>query len=125
VIKGGKQRPVKELVNPPTRIVSKPWGREILWAKAPKYAGKLLIINKGHRVSKQYHRVKHETLYTLRGSYLMELNGRRVRMKPGSVVIVPPGNVHRMEARFGRVTLLEVSTPEVEDVVRLADDYGR
>ena len=108
-----------------TKTVDKPWGREIWWAQAPKYVGKFLEIKKGKRLSKQFHKVKHETLYTLKGRYLMELNGRRKVMKPGSVVMIPPGTVHRMEARFGNVTILEVSTPELWDVVRLEDDYGR
>ena len=120
-----KKLAADKLINPPMKEVIKPWGKELWWARAPKYVGKLLVINKGHRLSKQYHKVKHETIYTLRGSYLMELNGKTVRMDPGSVAVIPPGTVHRMEAKFGRVTLLEVSTPEVHDVVRLSDDYGR
>ena len=107
------------------KIVAKPWGREVWFAQAPGYVGKLLEIKKGHRLSKQYHKVKHETLYTLKGRYVMELNGRRRVMKPGSVVTIPPRTVHRMAAPYGDVTLLEVSTPEVWDVVRLEDDYGR
>ena len=109
----------------PVKEVKKPWGKEIWFAQSPKYVGKLLVINKGHRLSKQYHRVKHETLYTLRGRYMMEMNGILKVMMPGSVAVIPPGTVHRMEARFGRVTIFEVSTPEVHDVVRLSDDYGR
>lgn len=114
-----------KLLNPPIKEVKKPWGREIWFAVAPKYVGKILVINKGHRLSKQFHRVKHETLYTVRGRYLMEMNGILKVMLPGSVAVIPPRTVHRMEARFGRVTLFEVSTPEVHDVVRLSDDYGR
>ncbi len=122
--KATKEQTLK-LLNPPIKEVKKPWGKEIWFAQAPKYVGKILIINKGHRLSKQYHKVKHETLFTLRGRYMMEMNGMLKVMLPGSVAMVPPGTVHRMEARFGRVTLLEVSTPEVHDVVRLSDDYGR
>ncbi len=107
------------------KTVPKPWGREIWFAQAPRYVGKLLEIRKGHRLSKQYHKIKHETIYTLKGRYLMELNGRKRVMKPGSVVTIPPRAVHRMEARYGDVTLVEVSTPELWDVVRVEDDYGR
>jgi len=107
------------------KIVSKPWGREVWWAQAPRYAGKLLVIDKGKRSSLQYHRVKHETVYTLRGRWRLRL-GRKVSVQgPGSVAVIPPRTVHRFEAPFGRATLVEVSTPELRDVVRLADDYGR
>jgi len=111
------------------KTVKKPWGREVWWAQGPTYVGKFLHINKGHRLSLQYHKIKHETLYTLKGPYLLEVGTRRRtrrrRMKTGSVVELKPKTVHRMEARYGAVTLLEVSTPEVWDVVRLADDYRR
>lgn len=107
------------------KIVKKPWGQETWFAHNPKYTGKLLFIKKGHRLSKQYHRLKHETLYTLKGKYLLEFNGRKKVQKPGSVTIIPPKAVHRMEAKFGDVTLIEVSTSQLKDVVRLEDDYGR
>ena len=87
--------------------------------------GKILIINKGHRLSKQYHKVKHETIYVLKGRLSLELNGRKRLAGPGSAFPIPPRAVHRFAAPDGRVTLLEVSTPELWDVVRLSDDYGR
>ncbi len=111
------------------KVVDKPWGHESWFAQAPAYVGKILFIKKGHRLSKQYHRQKHETIYTLKGRYLMEVGTqKRTRLKvmaEGSVIELKPGTVHRMEAKFGDVTLVEVSTPEVWDVVRLEDDYGR
>ncbi|MBI4248217.1 MAG: cupin domain-containing protein [Elusimicrobia bacterium] len=107
------------------KVVAKPWGKEVWFARTSKYVGKLLYIRKGHRLSRQYHRVKHETLYTLKGKYLLELNGKKYLKKPGSVVVLPPKTIHRMHAKYGPVTLIEVSTPEVWDVVRLSDDYGR
>lgn len=110
---------------PRVTIVEKPWGREIWYAQAKRYVGKILFINKGHRLSRQYHKVKHETIYTLKGKFLLELNGKKSVRGPGSVAVIPPRAVHRFEARYGAVTLLEVSTPEVWDVVRLSDDYGR
>lgn len=107
------------------KVVEKPWGREIWYARSPRYVGKILIINKGHRLSRQYHKIKHETLYALKGRFLLELGRRKKVVGPGSAFVIPPGMVHRFEARYGPVTLLEVSTPEVWDVVRLSDDYGR
>jgi len=107
------------------KIVKKPWGYEKWFAKCGKYVGKILFIQKGHRLSKQYHKIKHETIYTMNGRYVMELKtGKRI-MEEGSVITIPPKRIHRMYAKFGDVTLVEVSTPEVWDVVRLEDDYGR
>lgn len=108
-----------------TTIVKKPWGQEIIYAQAPKYVGKILTINKGKRLSRQYHKVKHETIYVLRGRLSLELEGRKYLAGPGAVFPIPPKAVHRFSAPRGRVTLLEVSTPELWDVVRLSDDYGR
>ena len=105
--------------------VPKPWGHELWWAQAPKYVGKLLVIEKGKRLSLQYHKKKHETIFTLRGRLRLRLGSRTSVVGPGNAVPIPPRTVHRFEAPFGRVTLLEVSTPEVWDVVRLQDDYGR
>ena len=114
--------------NNPIKIVLKPWGKEIWFAHTKKYVGKILIIKKGQRLSRQYHKVKHETLYTDSGKYILELGatGAKKRiMKPGDAFVVTPKTVHRMFAKYGDVRILEVSTPEVWDVVRLQDDYGR
>lgn len=105
--------------------VDKPWGHEVWFARHKKYVGKILVIEKGHRLSRQYHRVKHETLYVLRGRLALELGSHRRTLGPGQAFAVPPGTVHRFAAPRGRVTLLEVSTPELSDIVRLCDDYGR
>lgn len=107
------------------RIVEKPWGRELIFAKAARYAGKLLVIEKGHRLSLQYHRRKHESVYVLRGKLTLRLGRKTTVAGPGHSFAVPPKTVHRFEARHGRVTLIEVSTPELDDVVRMSDDYGR
>jgi mannose-6-phosphate isomerase-like protein (cupin superfamily) len=107
------------------KTVRKPWGRELIFARNRRYAGKILIIEKGHRLSLQYHRVKHETLYLLEGRLRMELGRKRRVLRPGAVIDVPPRTVHRFEALGGRVRLVEVSTPELADIVRIADDYGR
>lgn len=108
------------------KVVEKPWGREEIFALVPrKYAGKLLVIEKGKRLSLQYHRRKTESLYVLEGSLSLRLGRRTVKARPGSAFTVRPGVVHRFGAPEGRVTLIEVSTTELDDVVRLQDDYGR
>ena len=112
-------------MNSPIKTVKKPWGREIWFAQNRHYVGKILIIEKGHRLSRQYHKIKRETLYLLKGRMVLELGGKKKTIGPGTAFDIPPRSIHRFEARYGRVTLIEVSTPEVWDVVRLSDDYGR
>jgi len=110
----------------------KPWGHELLWAKASRYAGKILFIKKGHRLSRQYHNTKEETIMVLDGQLICEegpsqSNPEIVRhvMYPGDIFHVTPGTVHRFCAEEGDVRLVEVSTTELGDVVRLEDDYSR
>ncbi len=105
--------------------VPKPWGYELWYAQTRRYVGKILVINRGHRLSRQYHRVKHETIYILKGRMRLELGGRTRMLGPGNAVTIPPRTIHRFAAPTDRVTALEVSTPEVHDVVRLEDDYKR
>ncbi len=105
--------------------VHKPWGHELIFAHTKKYVGKLLVIEKGHRLSLQLHRKKHESLLVLRGKLKLRLGGKTRTVGPGTAFTIPPRTVHRFEAEKGRVTLIEVSTPELWDVVRLQDDYGR
>jgi len=106
------------------KIVDKPWGREIWYAHTDRYAGKVLEVTAGHLLSLQKHRVKHETLYLLSGRVRLTLDERVLDWLPGHAVSIPPETVHRMEAIEDSV-LLEVSTPELDDVVRLEDRYGR
>lgn len=106
-------------------IVDKPWGHEEIWAHTDKYVGKLLYIKDGHRLSLQYHNFKEETMRVLTGILTFVLNGETHTLYPGQVMHVLPGEVHRMEARHGDVTVLECSTPELSDVVRVEDDYSR
>ena len=106
------------------KIVDKPWGREVWYAHEDRYAGKLLEVTKGHALSLQKHEVKQETLYLLEGRLIFHFNGTDHEMEPGECITVNPGDVHRMEAIEDSV-LLEVSTPELDDVVRLEDRYGR
>lgn len=108
----------------PPKIVDKPWGREIWYAHTDRYAGKVLEVTAGHLLSLQKHRVKHETLYLLTGRIQLTLDTQVLDWQPGQAVSIPPGTVHRMEAIEDSV-LLEVSTPELDDVVRLEDRYGR
>lgn len=107
------------------KIVKKPWGHEVIFAHERKYAGKILVINKGHRLSLQYHTKKHETVYVLRGRLLAKVGWKWRIYAAGHSIILPPRTEHRFSAPYGRVTLIEVSTPELGDVIRLADDYGR
>jgi quercetin dioxygenase-like cupin family protein len=111
-----------------TRKVEKPWGHEIIWAETPKYVGKILHIKAGHRLSRQYHRVKEETLRVLAGAMDLEVGDAgalaTLRMNPGDTFHVRPNTIHRMVA-VEDTDVLEVSTPELDDVVRLEDSYGR
>jgi mannose-6-phosphate isomerase len=111
------------------RKIEKPWGFELLFALTPKYAGKLLYIRQGHRLSLQYHKEKDETLYIYEGKMILEISGsdgqiNQSEVQSGYCLRVPPMTKHRMKA-IEDTTLFEVSTPELEDVVRLEDDYGR
>ena len=108
--------------------VEKPWGYEIHWAKTDRYVGKVIHINKGHALSLQYHNKKDEVIHVWSGKILFEidvsgtLEGRE--MLPGESVHVTPPTVHRMTA-IEDSDILEASTPELDDVVRLEDRYGR
>jgi quercetin dioxygenase-like cupin family protein len=109
--------------------IPKPWGYEIWWALTDKYAGKILHINKGHSLSYQYHNVKDETIYLHGGEMILEIEevGKPreiIRLLPGDSIRIMPLTRHRMTAAED-CDVLEVSTPEVEDVVRLEDKYGR
>src|SRR5512142_664057 len=110
--------------------VEKPWGHELWWAFTERYVGKLLHVKAGHRLSLQYHERKDETIHVQSGDMLLLIGDadgeglREVRMAPGESCRIPPLTRHRMVA-LTDCDVLEVSTPEVEDVVRLEDAYGR
>ena len=106
------------------KITEKPWGREELLVSAP-YVAKRITVNEGHRISLQYHEKKHETWYFLEGYGVMLVGDIMSNYVPGSMEVIAPGVVHRITAVAGRTVLLEVSTMELDDVVRLEDDYGR
>ena len=108
------------------RRVEKPWGFEVVWAETDKYVGKLLHINAGHRLSKQYHEIKEETVYVVKGVlYNYEGDGSITKVYPGEALHVHIGQVHRFGANESFVEVIEVSTPYLDDVVRLEDDYDR
>lgn len=112
--------------------VSKPWGHEIRFAVNEKYVGKILYIARGHKLSRQYHEVKDETIMVYHGSLILELgkpgteNFQRKTLNYGDRYRITPGVIHRFCAPERHpVTLIEVSTPEIDDVVRLEDEYKR
>ena len=108
------------------RVVEKPWGFELIWAETDSYVGKLLHINPEQRLSLQYHRKKEETVYVLSGIlYNYEADGSITKVLPGNSFHVNVGQIHRFGANESNVELIEVSTPHLQDVVRLEDDYGR
>jgi len=108
--------------------IDKPWGYELRWARTDRYVGKVIHVDAGHALSLQYHNVKDETILVWSGRMLFEIEegSQRVtrEMGPGDSVHVAPGTVHRMTA-IEDTDIFEVSTPELEDVVRLEDRYGR
>jgi mannose-6-phosphate isomerase-like protein (cupin superfamily) len=111
------------------KITKKPWGEERLFAKTDKYAGKILIVRKGHRLSLQYHKIKDETLYLEDGILKLTIEKGKNNLVSRSVIAgeslrVPAKTLHRIEA-IENCRLIEVSTPELDDVVRVEDDYGR
>jgi mannose-6-phosphate isomerase-like protein (cupin superfamily) len=111
------------------RRVDKPWGWEEIWAENDRYAGKILMIRAGRRLSLQYHEKKDESIYVLAGQLRLTLeNGagelEQADLGPGESRRIPTGRRHRFEA-IEDAQLVEVSSPELDDVVRLEDDYGR
>ncbi len=111
------------------RVVAKPWGEERIFAENDRYAGKLLLIRRGESLSYQYHERKDETIHVLDGVLGLQLErgaeAADLRLPAGETFRVAPGTRHRMYAPDGDCLLVEVSTPELEDVVRLSDRYGR
>jgi mannose-6-phosphate isomerase-like protein (cupin superfamily) len=104
--------------------VLKPWGKEEILATQDKYVVKRLYILKGKRCSFQYHKNKTETVYVLSGTLLLHLDRQIITMQPGDFRTIMPGEIHRMEGGEDAI-YLESSTPELDNVVRIADDYNR
>ena len=108
------------------RKIDKPWGHEIIWAETKDYVGKILYINAGHRLSKQYHELKEETVYVIRGTlYNYDEEDKIQKIHAGESFHVVPHQIHRFGANETSVEIVEVSTPHLGDVVRLEDDYER
>jgi mannose-6-phosphate isomerase-like protein (cupin superfamily) len=110
------------------RRVEKPWGHEIVWAETDRYVGKILHIKAGHKLSRQYHERKDETFFVQSGEMTLEIGDtkslRTLRLATGESFHCAPKTIHRMIA-LTDVDVIEVSTPELDDVVRLEDAYGR
>ncbi|MGE0614531.1 MAG: cupin domain-containing protein [Bacteriovoracia bacterium] len=109
--------------------VEKPWGYELIWAQTQDYVGKILHINKGHKLSLQYHKVKEETIMVYSGKMAFVFESpsgemTEIVLNPGEAHHIPPGKKHRMIA-LEDCDVFEVSTPQLDDVVRLEDGYGR
>jgi len=112
-----------------TRRVDKPWGHELIWAVTDRYAGKILVIEAGRRLSLQFHEHKLESIRVMSGRLRLHLEDdtgeiRTEELGPGESRLVGVGRRHRYEA-IERTELFEVSSPELDDVVRVADDFGR
>jgi len=105
--------------------IDKPWGYEELIELNDKYCLKKLFMKKGNRCSLQFHEKKLETIYVLNGSLTIELNKEIILLKPTDSITISVGQVHRMSAVDTDVLYLESSTPELDDVVRVEDDFGR
>ncbi len=110
-------------------IKPKPWGREVWFAHTKHYAGKILEVTKGHRLSLQIHEKKMETQYLYKGKIKLFIGEDQnalseIILNPGDKIDIPPHTIHRIEA-LEDSEIFEVSTPELDDVTKLADDYGR
>ena len=111
------------------RRVEKPWGHELIWAQTDRYVGKVIAIKVGHRLSLQYHERKDESIYVVSGVLRLHLEDGEGAIQvsdlgPGEYRHLPTGRRHRFEA-LEDCELIEVSTTELDDVMRLEDDYGR
>ena len=112
-----------------SRHVDKPWGYEIIWAETSKYVGKVLFIETGKRLSLQYHEIKDESILVIQGKLSLELENElgiieTHEINEGEGRRIPTGRRHRFTA-IEDCELIEVSTPELDDVVRIEDDFGR
>lgn len=110
------------------RHVPKPWGYELIFAKTERYVGKILHVKQGESLSLQYHEMKDETLYVVEGELRLTIESdgdrRELALRKGEAFHIPPRLIHRMEAVVD-TDVAEVSTPELDDVIRLEDRYGR
>jgi mannose-6-phosphate isomerase-like protein (cupin superfamily) len=117
------------MTNQNVKRIEKPWGYELHWAQTDQYVGKILFIKAGESLSVQYHRIKDETIFIQSGKMAFYVgtdinNLERVELTPGMSYRIQPGVIHQMES-LEDCTVYEVSTPQLDDVVRLKDRYGR
>ncbi len=110
-------------------IVDKPWGHEKIFIKTSKYAGKILFIKEGEILSLQHHEVKEETMFLKSGSVIIEYgndinNLKEIHLKENDILHIPPKTIHRVRAVIDS-EIFEISTPELDDIVRHEDRYGR
>ena len=109
--------------------IDKPWGYEIHWAVTDQYVGKILFIKAGESLSRQYHKIKDETIYVLSGKMKFIVGKapddlKEIVLEPGHSYHIEPHEIHQMIS-IDDTTVLEASTPQLDDVVRLVDRYGR
>ncbi len=109
--------------------VDKPWGYELIWARTDRYVGKILHVDAGHVLSCQYHNAKDETMFVLSGELILRTQPQGGEMaertfRQGESIHIPPLLIHQIEAVVDS-DVLEASTPELDDLVRLSDRYGR
>ena len=109
--------------------IEKPWGYEEIWAHTEQYVGKILFIRQNCRLSLQHHAKKKEDMLVIQGHLLLELHGqdgtiRKLDLKEGDRIHIPPKQIHRLKA-YQDSKIVEVSTTELDDVIRHQDDYGR
>jgi len=116
--------PKAEIAQPPVRVVDKPWGREDWLAVGERIVMKRLVVEPGFRLSLQYHERKEEAWLVLAGRARVRVGALEGEIGAGDIVHVRPGTVHRIEA-LERLEIVEASTPELDDVVRVEDDFGR
>lgn len=106
------------------KVVDKPWGSEYIYAHTDQYVGKILNIKGGHQLSYQYHNNKEETIYIISGVVEVVTEGETHELHTGASFHIKPGFKHRFRAIYDSV-ISEVSTPFLEDIVRIQDDYDR
>jgi len=109
--------------------IEKPWGYELIYAETEKYIGKILFVLKDHQLSLQYHKTKDETMYIYKGLAELEIKSLQgtsqfIEISAGSAYRITPGTIHRFTA-LDDCEVLEVSSPEMDDIIRLEDRYGR
>ncbi len=113
----------------PPRRIEKPWGHEVLWAETDEYAGKILSVRAGEALSLHFHEERDKTLLLIRGQITLEVGAgvsslAQVPVREGEAFRIRPGVLHRVTAQTD-VEMMEVSTPELDDIVRIRDRYGR